>query len=176
MSKSDIIIIAILTIIILLLLGLIREFFLNWIQIQWLTIIFAFLLAFITAIIINYFVKKYSDKSMLLQTTVTPPPNSSASLAKLILKEKNEFIIKEYERVFGREDFVGVLDVEDLHFIGKTHFKITKKEDGFYIKDLNSKNGTKINNKDIKGHNSIKLENEDNILVANVLNVKYVEE
>ncbi|HII84879.1 MAG TPA: FHA domain-containing protein [Methanobacterium subterraneum] len=141
-----------------------------------LNFIYALLLAIIAAVLINYFYKRHSAKSKMLQTTVTPPLQSSQSQAKLILKEKHEFIIKEYERVFGREDFVGVLVADDLLFIGKKHFKISKKDDGFYIKDLKTKNGTKINSKDLKGHESVRLHDGDNILVADVLNIRYTEE
>ncbi len=143
-------------------------------QFQWLNFIYALFLAIIAAILINYFYKRYSAKSKMLQTTVTPP-RSSQSQAKLILKEKHEFIIKEYERIFGRENFIGVLMADDLLFIGKEHFKISKKDDGFYIQDLETKNGTQVNSKDIKGLSSVKLHNGDNILVADVLNIRYIE-
>lgn len=146
------------------------------VQFQWIDLIYALLVAVIASIIIVYVYKKHSTRSKILETTVTPPPHSSPSMAKLILKEKNEFIIKDYEKIFGREDFLGVISEDKLRFIGKKHFKITKKNDGFYLKDLDTKNGTQINGKNIKGLNSIKLDNEDIISVANVLNIKYIEE
>lgn len=152
-----------------------RDYLIIFFQFQWLNFIYALLLAIIAAVLINYFYKRHSAKSKMLQTTVTPPPQSSQSQAKLILKEKHEFIIKEYERVFGREDFVGVLVADELLFIGKIHFKISKKDDGFYIQDLETKNGTKINSKDLKGHESVRLHDGDNIIVADVLNIQYTE-
>ena len=94
-------------------------------------------------------------------------------MAKLVLKENQEFIIKEFERVFGREDFIGVTGPDDLLYVGKEHFKITKQSDGYYIEDLNTKNGTQVNGEEIKGKGKRKLENEDNILVAQILNIKY---
>jgi hypothetical protein len=136
---------------------------------------YLFLLAIIIALIIILLYKNYTSKRDILKTTLTPPPNSSKSLAKLILMEKREFIIKDYQGIFGREDFLDVVTPDDLLFIGKKHFKLNKKADGFYIEDLNTKNGTQINGKEIKGMGEIKLENGYDIFVANVLNIKYVE-
>ncbi len=78
-------------------------------------------------------------------------------------------------RVFGREDFLGILVSDKLFFIGKKHFEITKTDNGFYIKDLDTKNGTKLNNEDIGGLGKKKLEDSDEICIANVLKIKYYE-
>ncbi|MDI9623377.1 MAG: FHA domain-containing protein [Methanothermobacter sp.] len=48
-------------------------------------------------------------------------------------------------------------------------------DDGCYIEDLDTKNGTKINGNEIKGLGKIKLENQDEILVAKTLPIKYLE-
>jgi pSer/pThr/pTyr-binding forkhead associated (FHA) protein len=108
-------------------------------------------------------------------TTISQRPDMNLFQAKLVLKEKNEFLIQEFDRIFGREDFVGLVSSEDLMFIGKEHFKITKKNDGFYIEDLNTKNGTSINGMDINGKVQKKLKNEDQILVAKTIKIRYVE-
>jgi pSer/pThr/pTyr-binding forkhead associated (FHA) protein len=110
------------------------------------------------------------------QTTATPPIDTKKSLAKLSLKENYEFLIKEFEKIFGREDFLGMALTDDLLFIGKRHFKITKMDDGFYIEDLDTKNGTKLNGEEIRGSGKVKLENGDEILVAKILNISYNEE
>jgi predicted component of type VI protein secretion system len=64
---------------------------------------------------------------------------------------------------------------DDLKFIGKEHFKIIKKSDGYYIEDLITKNGTEINSMEINGKGEVKLENEDQILVAKTIEIRYVE-
>ena len=148
----------------------------NWLIFNWLDIIYAAIMAIIVGLVLDYIYKKYSAKSKMQQTTLTPPSKIKKSMAKLILKDKHEFIIDEYERIFGREDFIGISVPDDLLYIGKEHFKIIKKEDGFYIEDLNTKNGTLLNRKEIKGLGSKKLENNDDILVAKVLKIKYIEE
>jgi uncharacterized membrane protein YraQ (UPF0718 family) len=149
-----------------------RYQFITWLNAQWFDLLLAVILAIFVGLVLNYMYKRYS-KSKMLKTTITPPNNTHHSLAKLVLKENQQFIIKEYERVFGREDFIGVAVPDDLLYVGKEHFKITKKSDGYYIEDLNTKNGTQINGEEIKGKGKRKLKNEDNILIAQTLNIKY---
>ena len=153
-----------------------RDQFIALVSSQSLNLFYAIVMAIIVGLTINYIYRKYSRKSKILKTTVTPPRNSNKILAKLILKENHEYIIKEYERIFGREDFLGVAVPDDLLYIGKEHFKITRQDDGYYIEDLNTKNGTKLNGEEIKGNQRRKLENEDQIIVASTLNIRYKEE
>jgi len=148
----------------------------NLFQFNWLDVIYAAIMAIIVGLVLDYVYSRYSDKSKMQQTTMTPPSKIKRSMAKLILKDKHEFIIDEYQRIFGREDFIGISVPDDLLYVGKEHFKIIKKDDGFYIEDLNTKNGTKLNGKEIKGKGIKKLENNDDVLVAKVLEIKYIEE
>ena len=69
---------------------------------MWVDLIFAIILAIIVGLVINY-VYKTSSKSKMLKTTMTPPNHTPHSMAKLVLKENQEFIIKEFERVFGKK-------------------------------------------------------------------------
>jgi len=148
----------------------------NLFQFNWLDVIYAAIMAIIVGLVLDYIYSKYSDKSKMQQTTMTPPSKIKKSMARLVLKDKHEFIIDEYERTFGREDFIGISVPDDLRYVGKEHFKIIKKDDGFYIEDLSTKNGILLNGKEIKGKGMKKLENEDDILVAKVLEIKYNEE
>lgn len=147
--------------------------FLNWIKHHWTDIILAIILAFLAAFIIDYLYKRRSGKSNFSKTTMALKPHRL--LAKLVLKNDKEFVINEYQRIFGREDFIGLLVVDDLLYIGKQHFKLTRLEDGFYIEDLNTINGTEINGEEIKESGKIKLEDNDHILVAKVLDILYFE-
>ncbi len=65
--------------------------------------------------------------------------------------------------------------MDNLLFIGRKHFKIGRRNDGLYIQDLGTKNGTILNGDALQQTKSRKLKNEDKILVANVVEVKYVE-
>ncbi|MGE0064990.1 MAG: FHA domain-containing protein [Methanobacteriales archaeon] len=131
------------------------------------------LMAIIAGIAIRNFYVIFSQKSKITETTRVNKPKKS--FANLFLPKDRHIIIEDYEKTFGREDFLGVLLPDDLVFIGKEHFKITRMDDGFYIEDLDTKNGTTINGNEIKGSGKIKLENRDEILVAKTLPIKYLE-
>lgn len=96
--------------------------------------------------------------------------------AKLVLPNEKVVSIKSYGRVLGREDFLGFVPPEKLLFIGKSQFKLSKFDDGFYIEDRQSKNGTKVNGSEIRGMGKIKLENGDEICIAGFLKLHYFKE
>jgi len=175
-TKTFIVVIVIIIGIILLSLLIFLDEFINWIVYHWLDLIITILMAIIAGLAIESINRKFSAKSKMSQTTVTPSTKPRKSLAKLILKDKHEFLIKEYERIFGREDFVGVILTDNLLFIGKEHFKITRMDDGYYIEDLDTKNGTLLNGDDLRGLGKRRLKNNDDIMVAKTLDIKYFEE
>lgn len=171
-----ILIIAIFVAIVLVLAIFQTDNFTQWVQYEWLDLLYAIILAIIAGLLIEFIYRRYSAKSKMLQTTMTPPSESSKFLAKLVLKEKHEFLIKEYERTFGREDFIGVAPADELMFIGKEHFKITREDDGYYLEDLNTKNGTSLDGENITGQGKRKLTEGDEIVVAKTLEIKYFED
>lgn len=149
----------------------------NWIKDDWFSLILiilisAIFLSFVFGFSIEYVYRKFFHHSRFSLTTRLKKPRKK--LAKLILPGDNELIIDYHERVYGREDFVGILVIDKLLFIGKEHFKITHLDDGIYIEDLNTKNGTKVNGEEIKGLGKIKLKNNDSLLFAGVLEAKYL--
>lgn len=141
---------------------------------QWLDLIYAALLAIVIGVIIEYFYRKYLHKSNHAKTTMIFKPRKL--LAKLVLPDSNELKINDYERTFGRENFIGSIVTDELLFLGKQHFKISLLDDGFYIQDLNTKNGTRVNGEEIKGMGKIKLKDQDEITVAGVLKIRYLEQ
>lgn len=169
-----IVITALIALVIIILLIVFQDAFLDWLNSRWLDILIAAILAIIAGLIIEVIYRKYAPKSKFSKTTLVMKPRKK--LAKLILPDNNHLTITQYERIFGREDFVGVLIADQLLFIGKKHFKLTRLDDGFYIEDLNTKNSTRINGEDIKGLGKIKLKNNDRILLADTLNLLYSEE
>lgn len=97
-------------------------------------------------------------------------------LSKLLLPDNHEIVIKEDENEFGREDFRGLFSNEELKRISRMHFKITRDEiNDFFIEDLGSTNGTRLNGEEIKGSGKRKLEDNDEILIANVLRIGYAQ-
>ncbi len=142
----------------------------DWLKERWLEIF----IAFIFAIIAGYVYEKIKPETKISQKTIFIKPRTV--LAKLVLPNNNEIKImnSEKEDVFGREDFVGVIPVHDLQFIGRRHFKVLKMDDGLYIEDLDSANGTKLNGEEINGAGRKELKDGDEILVADVLKMRYV--
>lgn len=119
-------------------------------------------------------VEKLSGK----KSGITIPIIPRRALAELILPNNNKIKItdSEKEMIFGRDDFVGAIQADNFKFfIGRKHFKIINMKSGLFIKDLGSVNGTKLNGKNIKGARSKRLKDGDEIMVADVLKIKFIQ-
>lgn len=76
--------------------------------------------------------------------------------------DKDNFIIgRGYEEVDGT--------IPDHKTIGRRHCKVIKKEDHYYIEDLNSKNGTYVNNRRLSANERIPLEKGDILKLADIV-------
>jgi len=152
----------------------------EWLRDQWLDLFYATVMALTAGIIIHYIYIKIVPKPVTLQNTeYKKPPELNEPrkiVAKLILPNNNEIKITKDEKIFGREDFVGVVSSDDLLFIGRRHFKIIRMDDRLYIQDLDTKNGTKLNGEEIKGLGRRELKGGDEILVAKALKIRCVAE
>lgn len=137
-------------------------------------IIFTFLIIIVLLVAVFYFKKRSASRKLISEET-TMHLKPKKLLGKLVFPNSGEFILKDYERKFGREDFLGLDDGDNLLYIGKEHFRLTRLDDGFYMEDLNSKNGTKINDQDISGLGKIKLKDGDEIKIARI-KILYKEE
>ncbi|MDI9623378.1 MAG: hypothetical protein QFX38_00590 [Methanothermobacter sp.] len=78
------------------------------------------LITIITGIAIRSLYVKFSQRSKIKKTTIVNKPKKS--FANLVLPRDRQILIEDYERTFGREDFLGVLLPDNLLFIGKEHF------------------------------------------------------
>lgn len=141
---------------------------------QWVHIFYAIVFAIVAGIIMHYVYIRVVPKSKISQETMYV--KSRTALAKLILPNNHEIKITEDQKVFGREDFVGVIPLDDLLVIGRRHFKIVRTDDGVYMEDMKSKNGTMLNGEEIRGLGRRKLGDGNEILVAKVLRMRYVVE
>ncbi|MDO5362627.1 MAG: DUF6382 domain-containing protein [Eubacteriales bacterium] len=56
--------------------------------------------------------------------------------------------------------------VIDLPTVSRVHAKIKKKEEGYYLTDLNSRNGTTVNGRLLKAEEEYCLQNEDEVAFA----------
>lgn len=68
-----------------------------------------------------------------------------------------------------------MISTDKLLYIGKDHLKITKVGDNFYIQDLNTKNGTKINGKDLVPNEKKTVKSGDEIEVGQTVKIYYHE-
>jgi pSer/pThr/pTyr-binding forkhead associated (FHA) protein len=126
---------------------------------------------------IGFATKADIGKAMEMKTmdvkSATVMAARDALSAKLVLPD-GEMEVRERE--YGREDFMGTVPDDKLGFISGRHFGITRLEGEHYIDDLESTNGTRLNGEEIKGKGKRKLKDGDEILVANVLEIRYVEQ
>jgi len=139
-------------------------------------IVIALVMAIIAGFFIEFIYRKLSPQSKILKTTQTQCSDTSETVAKLILTNNNVIIVKD-DKILGREDFLGVIPSDKLYFIGRDHFKITKKDCCylccFFLQDLKTKNGTTLNGEELKGSKKYRLNDGDEIVVAKSLHIKY---
>jgi FHA domain len=137
------------------------------------SLIYTSIIVMVLIMAIIYFENRSLPKNKLYQETMVLKPYRR--LAKLILPGGLEILVKDYELILGRDDFIGSIPFEKLVFIGKKHFKLYKLDDGFYIEDMDSKNGTMVNGSQIKDLGKIKLKNNDEISIANISKIIFFE-
>ncbi len=147
----------------------------GWLQNETQEIIIALTMAIIAGVLVESIYKRLSPQSKMLKTTQTRMNTNNESHAQLVLPNNNNIIVNGAEKTIGREDFIGVISPDKLYFIGKDHFKIIRKDKYFYIQDMNTKNGTTVNDEELKGSKMHRLDDGDEIMVAKTLNIKYTE-
>ncbi|MCX8129536.1 MAG: DUF6382 domain-containing protein [Clostridia bacterium] len=98
------------------------------------------------------FLSKHEEVYPYLQGT-------DSSTAEKIRLTKQQFIIGRLE---GQVDYVC-----SNNAVGKMHAEILQRDGSCYIKDLNSKNGTFVNNERIESNKEYVLENNDKVSLAN---------
>lgn len=147
----------------------------GWLQNETQEIVIALIMAIIAGVLVESVYKRLSPQSKMLKTTQTHMAEHKDSLARLILPNNNNIVVDGAVKVIGREDFLGVITSDKLYFIGKDHFKITRKDNCFFIQDLNTKNGTSVNGEELKGSQMYRLNDGDEIKIAKTLRIKYNE-
>lgn len=147
----------------------------GWLQNETQEIIIAMIMAIVAGFFIETVYRKLSPQSKMLKTTQTHLVDHKESMAQLALPNNNNIIVDGAEKVIGREDFLGVVSSDKLYFIGKDHFKITRKKGYYYIQDLNTKNGTTVNGVELNNSKMHRLDDGDEIVIAKSLRIKYNE-
>ncbi len=103
-------------------------------------------------------------------------PSGGVMPAKLVLPNHSVLKIGEKEKEFGRKDFGEIISEEKLHFISRKHFKILRSDGEYFIEDLDSNNGTILNGEEIKGVGRRKIDDSDEIFIADELKMRFVVE
>lgn len=88
-----------------------------------------------------------------------PYLQSEDGFSENIVIDKPDFIIG---RLKGQADFVS-----SNHAVGKMHAEIVEKHGAYYIKDLNSRNGTFVNDRRIDSNVEFEIRHGDKIMFAN---------
>jgi len=103
--------------------------------------------------------------------TATPKtmPVSADGAAKFILPDGEQMPISERGGILGRDDFRSLLMPGKTNLISREHIRIYSENGKYYIEDLNSTNGTKVNWSTINGKGKILLSDGDVIVLADVL-------
>ena len=100
-------------------------------------------------------------------------PSNSAS-AKIVLPNGAEIQLSGSSRVIGRGDLARALSLDELGLISRRHFEVKSEDEQFYIEDLESANGTRLNGKDISGKGPVSLKNDDIIEPAGTIQLKFL--
>jgi len=106
------------------------------------------------------------------QKTVPEPYTSYPAppvRARLILPDNREISMAVRARWIGRDDLNGVVSEHSVIYISRRHFIIRFENGQYYIEDLDSTNGTRLNGAEIKGKGKFALANGDLIEVAEVV-------
>lgn len=110
------------------------------------------------------------DAEMEGQSTVVP---SAVASAKLSLSNGMEIPLAGNSRVIGRGDLARSLGLDELGLISRQHFEVKTDGEQFYIEDLGSVNGTRLNGTDIGGKGPISLNDDDLIEPASAIRLKF---
>ena len=96
---------------------------------------------------------------------------------KLVLRtDAGKELTVEGERIFGRDQFAGILDEKRLDTISGKHFRIFSEGPRLFVEDgyggKSSTNGTFLNDMDLRGKGRAPLTDGDTIRVADAIKMK----
>ena len=105
---------------------------------------------------------------------VTQLGSSESKIPKptLTFHDNNEITFTDPIKLFGRNDFSESISPDALRFVSRNHFLIKSESGKYFIEDLNSTNGSKVNGVEIRG-NRYELNNGDRIEIANSISLMF---
>ena len=88
---------------------------------------------------------------------------------KLLLPDSSEIKLTEAARDIGRDDFTGLASPDNLKYVSRQHCRITTESGRYFIEDLQSANGTRVNGVEIADKGKQELKDGDVIELANLV-------
>lgn len=73
----------------------------------------------------------------------------------------------------GRADLARGLEIDRLGLISRQHFRITFREEQFFIEDPGSAGGTLLNGTDIRGKGEVSLKDDDLVEPAGAIKLRF---
>ena len=108
--------------------------------------------------------RRSSDETVILSTFMMP---SEEKTAFLVCEDGQEFALKGEHWLIGKHR-AGVEICLDRPTVSRLHARIFCKEGEYYLEDLNSRNGTRLNGNLLDGGQVRRLEAEDEICFADM--------
>jgi hypothetical protein len=108
-------------------------------------------------------------------TSPVTAPALEASPAKLAMPDGNELLLAGNARSLGRHDFEKFMPPGNVTYISRQHINLWYEDGNYYVEDRSSTNGTRINDKDIKGTGRHQLADGDVIELAGKLSITFKE-
>jgi hypothetical protein len=106
------------------------------------------------------------------QPVAGSPPQSfqpvAAGTPRLIMPDNTEVPLSEGLRYMGRGDFERMVPPDRADYISRQHLTVGFSSGNYYVEDVGSGNGTKLNGRDLKGKGSQWLKDGDQIDVGGV--------
>ena len=105
--------------------------------------------------------------------TTPPAPRAAVARGRLVFPDNSEILLTEAVRSIGRDDLKNAVSPDASKYISRQHFLIRNDAGRYFIEDLNTSNGTKINGVDIGGKGIYELGDGDRIDVATVVQLTF---
>jgi hypothetical protein len=117
----------------------------------------------------TFFVYRRLHAKRRMSMPPPPPPAPAIPKARLVTPGNIDIPVAAGTMSIGRGDLARAVALDDLKYISKQHFTIDFSDDQYYVEDMNSMNGTKLNGVEIKGKGKQAMKDDDQIAVADVV-------
>ena len=138
------------------------------------------------AIIVLAFIllrRRYAAQSEAKETLSLPSPQipekpeehrpQAAAKAVLEMPDGPDIKIAGDSKTVGRADLARKLEIDRLSLISRQHFRITFRDEQYFIEDLGSAGGTSLNGVEIRESGAVSLKDDDLIEPAGTVKLRF---